>query len=59
MPSGVFTITDIPEDKVETVIADFNLDSPKQIDKTKQSNGLWTVKATFNGPGQQTKKFPG
>lgn len=60
MPSGVFEITDIPENKVETVIANFQLeDPPPQIKKTKQADGRWTVTATFPGPGKQTKNFTG
>ena len=27
MPSGVFKMTEIPEDKVETVMADYQLDN--------------------------------
>ena len=60
MPTGVFQITDIPEDKVETVIADFQLESPPpQVERTQQSNGLWTVTATFPGPGSEAKRFTG
>ena len=61
MPTGVFEITDIPADKVETVIADFNLDDPPPaIAKTDQGGGvLWTITATYPGPGRQKKKFDG
>jgi len=62
-PSGVFEITDIPEDKVETVIANFvELEDPPppKIDKEKQPNGLWTVAATYSdGPEKQKKSFSG
>jgi hypothetical protein len=58
MPTGVFTITDIPDDKLATVTADFHLEHPRpQISKTNQPNGLWTVTATFPGAGQRTKTF--
>lgn len=60
MPTGVFTITDIPEDKVATVVADYQLENPPPtITKSRQPNGLWTVTATFPGSGGQTKKFDG
>jgi hypothetical protein len=60
MPSGVFEITDIPDDKVATVIANYQLeDPPPDIKKTKQSNGQWTVTATFPGPGKEKKVFNG
>jgi hypothetical protein len=60
MPSGVFEITDIPEDQVATVIANFQLDSPTKIEKKKQSNGKWTVTATFPGTApKSTKSFSG
>ena len=47
MPCGVFVVTDIPTDKVGSVIAGFRLDSPTDVTKTQQPNGLWTVTATF------------
>jgi hypothetical protein len=59
MPSGVFKVTDIPDDKVETVIALYRLDNPDKIDKEKQPNNLWTVTATFPGDGGETKTFSG
>ncbi len=58
MPTGVYKITDIPEDKVATVVANFEADVPTPaIAKSKQTNGLWTVKATFPGAGETEKKF--
>lgn len=58
MPTGVFTITDIPEADVATVIADFGLENPPPVTTTtKQPNGLFTVTATFPGAGAQKKKF--
>jgi hypothetical protein len=60
MPSGVFEITDIPAEKVATVIANYQLeDPPPQIEKSQQPNGRWTVTATFSGPGKQKKAFDG
>ncbi len=58
MPSGVFKITDIPKDKVATVVADYEMEGAK-IEKIKQPNGLWTVKATFPGQGESEKVFNG
>ena len=59
MPSGVFKVTDIPEDKVATVEADYQLDNPDKIEKNLQPNGLWTVTATFPGEGKSEKGFSG
>ncbi len=56
MPSGVFKITDIPEDKVKIVRADFELDDPISIDEIDQGGGMWTVVATFPGEGETEKK---
>ena len=57
MPSGVFTIINIPDDKVATVEADFQLERPEKIEKFQQPNGLWTVKATFAGGGESQEVF--
>ena len=51
MPTGVWTITDIPEDEVDKVVADFNLNSPDSVERIRQANGRWTVKATWPGAG--------
>ncbi len=59
MPSGVFKITDIPEDKVETVIADYQLQNPDSIEKFEQPDGKWTVVATFSGEGESEEVFSG
>ena len=59
MPSGVFKIINIPADKVSTVIADYELDSPDKIEKFEQPDGLWTVIATFSGEGEEEKDFGG
>jgi len=47
MPTGVQETTDIPNDKVDQVIAGFKLDNPIKIEKIKQPDGNWTVRATF------------
>lgn len=58
MPTGVWKITDIPKDKVATVVANFKADVPTPtIAELIQTNGLWTVKATFPGDGETEKKF--
>ena len=59
MPSGIFKITDIPKDKVATVVANYQLDGPLNIEEIEQPGDLWTVKATFEGPGEQEEKFSG
>lgn len=59
MPSGVFSIIDIPADKVATVVAMYQLDQPEKIEKLQQPNGLWTVKATFSGDGESQEVFSG
>jgi hypothetical protein len=59
MPSGVFKVTDIPDNKVETVIALYRLDNPEKIEKKRQPDGRWTVTATFPGSGVETKTFSG
>ena len=58
MPSGVFKITDIPEEKVEEVEANYRLQNPA-IEKFKQPNGKWTVIATFPGDGESEEVFNG
>lgn len=58
MPSGVFKVIDIPDDKVATVIADYEIQSPVSIKKEKQPNGLTTVIATFPGTTTTIKNFP-
>ncbi len=59
MPEGVFTITDIPKDKVELVAADYKMENPLKIETWEQPNGLWTVRATFAGEGKQTESYKG
>ncbi len=59
MPSGVWKITDIPADKVDEVVANFQLQSPDNVEKTEQPNGKWTVVATYPGEGEDVKVFNG
>jgi uncharacterized protein with GYD domain len=40
------TIKDVPDDKVDEVVQDFESEGAK-VEKTEQSNGKWTVVATF------------
>jgi len=47
MPKGVFKSTDVPEGKLEQVVAGYKLDNPTNIEKIKQPDGKWTVIATF------------
>ena len=55
MPTGIWTITDIPEGEVDNVEADFKLDSPDSVERIRQANGRWTVKATWPGDGTTTR----
>jgi hypothetical protein len=47
MPCGVWTTTDIPQAKVNGVIAGYMLDTPQSVVSTQQADGSWTVTATF------------
>ena len=57
MPTGVYKTTDIPPDKVDDVVAGYNLDDPQKVKKVKQGNGKWTVIATWPGEGETTEKY--
>lgn len=45
--NGVFETKDVTDDKVDEVVAGYQLDNPIKIDKIKQPNGKWTIRATF------------
>lgn len=47
MPCGVFTITEIPANQVGAVVQQFQLDGPTSVQQTQQSDGTFTVTATF------------
>jgi hypothetical protein len=49
MPHGIYTETDIPEKKVNAVIATLNLEDPPptKTQKIQQPNGNYTVIATW------------
>jgi hypothetical protein len=49
MPHGIYTETDIAENKVDAVIATLKLedDPPTKIQKIAQPNGKFTVVATW------------
>ncbi len=47
MPSGEEKTTDVPDEKLDQVVAGYNLDNPTNIQKVKQPDGKWTVIATF------------
>jgi hypothetical protein len=61
MPSGTFKITDIPEDKVQMVVALYNAEDPppESVEKIDQGGGLWTVVATFTGDGHVEQPYQG
>jgi hypothetical protein len=43
----VVTITDIPDDEVDSVIADFKIDGATTVTKVQQASGLWIVTAIY------------
>lgn len=47
MPTGVQETTDVSESKLAQVVAGYQLDNPIKIEKIKQPDGKWTVRATF------------
>lgn len=47
MATGIQETTDVPADQVENVVAGYQLDNPINIERIRQPNGLWTIKATF------------
>ncbi len=49
MPNGRFEVNDIPQDEVDTVVANYQLEDPVSVEKIEQENGLWTVVAVFPG----------
>ncbi len=57
MPSGVIKITNVPEDDVRTVVADFELEDPISIEKIDQGENLWTVVVIFPGDGEHVRSF--
>lgn len=47
-PCGTWKTTNVPEDKVPEVMADYKLHRPKPtVTKEKQDDGKWTVTAVF------------
>ena len=59
MPSGILKVTDIPKDKVPSVVADFEADIPTPtIFEIDQGEGLfWTVVATYPGFGKKVRCY--
>jgi hypothetical protein len=46
-PCGVWTRKRVPADKVAEVVAAYNLDEPKKVEKIDNHNGTFDVVATF------------
>jgi hypothetical protein len=46
-PCGVWKLTAVPANKVDEVVAEFQLDNPTKIDKIDNHNGTVDVVATF------------
>lgn len=56
MPCGKWTITKVPEDQLETVIADSKLDNPNSVESEKQPDGTYTVTIIYDPcPGQRQR----
>ena len=61
MPSGVFIMTGIPDDQIDAVAAEAELDEPTRISREKQPDGTWTLTVSFPPDNQpdvvQTQQF--
>jgi hypothetical protein len=42
-----FETTDVPPDRLKDVVAGYMLDDPIRVEKIKQPDGNWTVRATY------------
>jgi hypothetical protein len=53
-PCGTWIVTDIPEDRVGSVMAAYRAQDPRRVDKEAQPDGKWKVTAVFPDcpPGQ-------
>ena len=64
MPCGTHKILKVPDDKVDQVVADSQLDGPKSVTKTQETDGTWTVTSVFSpctdgSPQTTTKTYGG
>lgn len=50
MKTKTIVLSDVPEDQVEMEITILQLDSPTQIEKKKQPDGRWTLRASYEVP---------
>ena len=51
MPETIYETyetTDVPPDRLDAVIAGYRIDKPIRIEQIKQSDGNWTVRATYS-----------
>jgi hypothetical protein len=46
-PCGVWKLTAVPANKVNQVVAEFQLDEPNTIEKSENPDGTFDVVATF------------
>ena len=46
-PCGTWTTTDVPDAKLDQVLAEISLNNPINVSQTQQPNGAWTVVATY------------
>jgi len=47
MPCGDWTITDVPDTSLGTVVGIMKIDQPLKIETKKQNDGKWTVVGFF------------
>jgi hypothetical protein len=43
-----YETTDVPPDRLKDVVAGYMLDNPTRLEKIKQADGNWTVRATYS-----------
>lgn len=48
MPTGVYKVTDIPEEELTQAVAGYMLNNPIRIEKIRQPDGKWTVIVTYS-----------
>jgi len=58
-PTGTQTVTDVPPNRVDQVVAGFKAQGADPVTKTKQSDGNYTVVAVFPDASGPQKKGNG
>lgn len=49
IPMRVERLTDVPEERLEQLVASFRRDGAVEVRTLRQPNGSWTVEAAFQG----------